>query len=245
MKIKAKKLLKILIIVSLVVVFLFTSTLNFNNKVEALNKNMLEKDLIIEQLNDSIREQQNLNDETIKETEKINEEYEKLKENYKELEQKYLEETTPVSFDPNNLWSKSNATVHDMTVALSGTGLESVADVYIRAEKEWGVNAMFLVSLTAEESGWGTSDRAVYQNNLTGYAVYGADAEGEDFTSWSSSIMETAELICNEYLKETGRFHKGISIYNVNELYCPNDGGKWSSNISSIAYSLVEKINNR
>ena len=57
--------------------------------------------------------------------------------------------------------------------------------------------------------------------------------------------METAKLICQQYLKPTGAYYNGVSIYDVNTRYCPNDGGAWSSNISSIAYSLVSKINNR
>ena len=241
MNLKIKKLLKIFTLVVLISVVWFTSAI----KISAKNEIIIEKDSIINQLNESFQGQQKANEEINEKLQKITNDYEEIKKNYDELEQKYLEEITPVSFDPNNLWSKSNATVNDMTVALLGTGLESVAHTYVEAEKEWGVNAIFLASLTAEESGWGTSDRAIYQNNLTGYAVYGANAEGENFTSWSSSIMETAKLICNEYLKQSGKFHNGISIYSVNTLYCPNDGGKWSSNISNIANSLVHKINNR
>lgn len=248
MKFKIKKLLKIFGLVALVVAFLFVST-SFKLKVEALNEvlneTIIEKESIINQLKDSIQEQRKLNEETIKEIEKVTEKYENIKKDYEELEQKYLEEITPVSFDPNNLWSKSNATVYDMTVALLGTELESLAYAYIKAEEEWGVNAIFLASLTAEESGWGSSDRAIYQNNLSGYAVYSSSAEGRTFSSKEESIMATAELICNSYLKPTGSYHRGISIYSVNESYCPNDEGKWSSNISSIAFSLVEKINNR
>ena len=145
----------------------------------------------------------------------------------------------------NNLLEKSNATVNDMTVALFGTGLEEVAYAYVKAEKEWGVNAIFLASLTAEESGWGRSNRAINQNNLSGYAVYSAGASGRSFSSKEESIMETAKLICQQYLKPTGAYYNGISIYDVNIKYCPNDGGTWSKNISSIAYSLVSKINNR
>lgn len=210
----------------------------FKTTTEQLQQDQEAKEQIIKGLEEHL-------DKAKEETNKLMEETDKLKKEYDTLEQKYLEEITPVSYNPNNLWSKSNATVNDMTVALKGTGLESVASYYVEAEKIWGVNAIFLASLTAEESAWGRSSRAVNQNNLSGYAVYSAGAEGKTFGSKKESIMATAELICNSYLKTTGAYHNGTSIYSVNIRYCPDDGGNWGNNINSIAYSLVSKINNR
>ena len=241
-----KKLLKILLVCLLIVsnigfISLYKESLQtISSKDETINSFKKQSD----ELSDEIDSLKRSRDQTNQEKETKEKELEELKTNYDELEKKYLEEIKPVSFNPYNLWEESNATVNDMTVALFGTGLEEVAYVYVKAEKEWGVNAIFLASLTAEESAWGTSSR-VNQNNLSGYAVYSAGAEGRYFSSKEECIMETAKLICQQYLKPTGAYHNGISIYDVNIRYCPNDGGTWSKNISSIAYSLVSKINNR
>lgn len=254
MKITINKLLKIFKVVILTIIMLtlllkiFSST-RANN---VLNNKMNDLYSILEQLQmDQVEKEQTIKglqeelNKTNEENNQLKQEKSKLKSDYDTLEEKYLEEITPVSYNPNNLWEKSNATVNDMTIALKGTGLESVAYYYVQAEKDWGVNAIFLASLTAEESGWGNSYRARYQNNLSGYAVYSAEAEGETFSSKEESIMATAKLICNDYLKTSGIYHNGISIYSVNIRYCPDDDGNWSNNINSIANSLVSKINNR
>ena len=244
---KFKKLLKILL-----VCFLMVSNARFISLYQESLETISNRDETIdgfkkqsEELNEEIDLLKKSRDEANQEKETRERELEELRTNYDELERKYLEEIKPVSFNSNNLWEKSNATVNDMTVALFGTGLEEVAYAYVKAEKEWGVIAIFVASLTAEESGWGRSNRAINQNNLSGYAVYSAGASGRSFSSKEESIMETAKLICQQYLKPTGAYYNGISIYDVNIKYCPNDGGTWSKNISSIAYSLVSKINNR
>lgn len=238
-----KKLLKIFIIVALTLIISVVAVAS-SKEISNLHNTIKERETTIEQLEKKFEEQEKSKNETVEEKEKIKKDYEEIKNEYEQLEQKYLEEITPVSYDPNNLWSSSNASVYDMAVALEGTGLESLASTYVRAEKEWGVNAIFLASLTAEESAWGMSNRARTQNNLSGFAVYSSSAQGTTFSSKEESIMATAELICNSYLKPTGAYHNGISIYSVNLRYCPDDGGNWSSNISSIANSLVSKINN-
>lgn len=131
-----------------------------------------------------------------------------------------------------------------MRKALRDTGLEKLADYYVEAEKIFGVNAIFLASLTAQESAWGTSNRAINQNNLSGFEVYHADAKGRYFQNKRESIMKTAELLSKNYLNENGVYYKGKDIFNVNSTYCPNDDYYWSSSINKIAYGLVKKVNN-
>lgn len=244
---KTKKLLKIFLVCLLLVgnvgfINLYVENQKTINNMSTTIDNLKNYSKTLREDIETLKES---NDKAIQEKEAKEKELEELKTTYDELNEKYLEEIRPVSFNPYNLWEESNATVNDMAVALFGTGLEEVAYAYVKAEKEWGVNAIFLASLTAEESAWGNSSRAINQNNLSGYAVYSAGAEGRYFSSKEESIMETAKLICQQYLKPTGAYYNGVSIYDVNTRYCPNDGGAWSSNISSIAYSLVSKINNR
>ncbi|GAA0071776.1 hypothetical protein UT300003_33010 [Clostridium sardiniense] len=114
----------------------------------------------------------------------------------------------------------------------------------MKAEQKYSVNAIFLLSLTAHESYWGKSERAVKQNNLTGYNVTSDEAEGKNFNSKEHSIMATAELLGKEYLTPKGLFYTGgYDIYRVNAIYCPVGGNTWSDDIVSIAEESLNKIN--
>lgn len=128
---------------------------------------------------------------------------------------------------------------------MKGTGLEGLGSWYLKAEQTYGVNAIFLMALTAQESAWGRSNRAITQNNLSGFEVYSAGAEGASFGSKGESIMATAELIGEKYINPNGEYYNGVSVASVNIRYCPDDGGHWSSNITQIAYDLVDKINSQ
>lgn len=203
----------------------------FEEKLKSSAKALDEGKKEIEQLNNFLKE---------KENENIG-----LKSNIEDLKKKIEEENQLVSFNPYNLWEKSNVTESKMKKALKDTELESLSKSYVKAEKEWGVNAIFLAALTAEESAWGTSKRAREQNNLSGYGVYSPTSSGVNFSSKEESINETAKLISNDYLKEDGSYHKGISIWNVNESYSVGSDYDWSENIIKISNTLIKKINNQ
>lgn len=241
-----KILLKILLFL---LVFMLTfclirknrTLISMKEKHESQSEALKEK---IDSLSKELQDQININEKQNQDLQINKEEKANLERELNSLKEEYLKETSPVSFNPNNLWDKSDATTSKMIKGLRNTGLEEVASVYVKAEEIWGVNAIFLASLTAEESAWGTSHRANTQNNLSGYGVYSPSSRGIAFDSKEDSIMRTAELICNDYLKPTGKYHNGLTIWDVNERYCVGDGKRWSKNIISIANSLVEKINN-
>lgn len=168
-----------------------------------------------------------------------------LQEQYEGLNGKYQKEISPVNFQDWNLHSLSNATIRKLEKGLKGTSLEGLGSWYLKAEETYGVNAIFLMALTAQESAWGTSNRARIQNNLSGFAVYSASAEGATFNSKGESIMATAKLIGEKYISSDGEYYNGTSVASVNIRYCPDDGGHWSNNITQIAYDLVNKINSQ
>lgn len=223
-----------------------------NSNVRTLHKNNLElKEQIEEQSNeiDSINEHKERvieeKDSIKNEKDSIEKEKQNLEQKYKELNDKYQKELEPVSYNSSNLLSLSNATISKLRVGLKGTGLEGLESSYLEAESTYGINAIFLVALTAEESGWGKSNRARTQNNLSGHAVYSASATGTTFGSKHESIMATAKLIKEDYLSVNGKYYNGVSAYSVNLRYCPDDGANWSNNITTIADELVGKINSR
>lgn len=204
---------------------------NENHLEQIIEENKMEYERKIQELEESEAQAQEEKQNILKEYEKLNE--------------KYQEEIKPVSFNSNNLLSPSGANTRKLAIGLKGTGLEGLESSYIEAEKEYGVNAIFLCALTAEESAWGTSNRARNQNNMSGFEVYNDDAVGATFSSKHESIMTTARLLKNHYLTPNGSYFNGYSIYDVNKNYCPVNGTSWSDNISAIANQLVRKINSR
>lgn len=140
-----------------------------------------------------------------------------------------------------NLKEVSDISEEKLYEILEGTALQELSSHYIKYEEIYGVNAIFVVALTAEESGWGTSYRAVNHNNLSGFNI-NSDDSYYAFSSKQESLEATYRLLSEEYLNEAGNYYNGLSIYNVNERYC-NDSGtySWSNNISTIINELKER----
>ena len=222
----------------------YISSIRYNKAINEMN-----------QLNTKIEEQQlEINDTKIAYEDAINKNKtleSQLSETTEELEnarQNIAKYTKITEFDEFNLTELSQATELHMKHALTGTALEKVAGTFVRAEETYGVNAYFLAAIAAQESSWGTSDRAKYQNNLTGHAVYDNGSKGSTFSSWSDSILETARLLKEEYLTPSGKYFNGFSTVNVNANYCFYQDRKtvdynWSISVNSIAKSLQHKAN--
>jgi beta-N-acetylglucosaminidase len=135
-------------------------------------------------------------------------------------------------WSPDNVTSHSGVSESGLSKALEGTGLEGLAGSFIDAENEYNINAIFLASLIAQESGWGTSRRAVTDNNLSGYAVYSDSSKGRVFNSKHDSVMETASLLSENYVGE------GLKdIHSINGKYSADD--LWAQRIISIANDMV------
>ena len=168
----------------------------------------------------------------------------RIKEDTKEViegqEIEIVEENTYVTFNPYNLLEPSNITREQMYNVLEGTALQTLSDGYVYMEEVYGINALFLVSLSAEESGWGTSELAMYNNNIGG--IKSSTGDWEYFNDWFECLSFKADLLYNDYLKEDGAYYNGLSIWNVNTSYC--EQSTWADNISSIAYELLDKANN-
>lgn len=157
-----------------------------------------------------------------------------------------------VSFNPYDLTVTSGVTgeeLYNTLLAFSEGSLAEYAWTFADVEAVYGINAFFMIGIVAEESGWGKSDRAIYQNNLTGHAVYNSYAEGSYFNSPEESIYNTANLLLNEYLTPGGHSYYGQSIWNVNTDYCLTEDSSatdtnWAIKISSIANDLVHYYHN-
>lgn len=164
----------------------------------------------------------------------------------KDLIKKIERKSGELTFNPNDLLKPTNMSVDDMYKALEGTALHELAPIYIEAENVYGVNALFIAGITAEESGWGTSKRAVEDNNLTGLGVYSDSSVGINARTKRNNILMTAKLLKNEYLSPGGSYYNGYSIRDVNTRYCIGTNGttdyNWSVKITNIATNLLKKV---
>lgn len=203
---------------------------DLNSKVKDLEKkyeSVTADNTVLEEKVDSLGKE--------KETLLSNEE--KLRNENEELKG-FIEEVTHLpKWNPDNVTSPSHTSEIGLSLALKGTGLEGLESSFIEAEKAYGINALFLTSLIAQESAWGESNRAKTQNNLSGYAVYSDSSAGKTFSSKHESIMKTASLIRNNYVDSDGRY----GIHDINEKYSADP--EWAENIQSIANKLVKEVN--
>lgn len=143
------------------------------------------------------------------------------------------------SYNPHNLLESSNITTDQAYELLEGSNLQGLARGYTYIEELYGINALWLMALSIEESGYGWSSLAINNNNIGGIKDrYGGWAVFNDFYD---CLSYKADLLYNEYLSEDGLYFNGYSIWDVNIKYC--EGNQWSENINAIAYELLSKIN--
>ena len=144
-------------------------------------------------------------------------------------------------FNINNVREESNLTVEQIQDVLEGTSLYPLAQDYIDLEEQYGINALFILSLTIEESGWGTSRIAHDNNNISGQRINGVYRE---FTSKYACLKETYRLISEEYINEEGKYYVGSSsIYDINATYCPDTPkDSWANNIIEISKGIRSKL---
>ncbi len=151
---------------------------------------------------------------------------------------KIKEKIEPIQYDPNDLREPSNLTAWQIEKILEGSNLQVLAEEYYEMEQKYNINALFLIALNTEESGYGRSDLAVYRNNIGG--VRARSGGFAHFESWESCLDYIANLIDKKYLTESGPYYNGTSIYDVNKKYCV--GEQWAINLNKIANKYLAKV---
>lgn len=171
-----------------------------------------------------------------------------LQENIKKLDQKIAQWKQDIKrekktryFDSKDVSSISNITVSDAKEMLSGTQLYQDATSFVKAERIYHVNAVFLMGIAAHESAWGTSRRAKEDNNLTGYGVYSNDAKGINKASREEGLLATANTLHERYLSKGGSYYEGTSAADINKHYCTDN--EWAGAVVTYSYQLMNKLN--
>ena len=136
------------------------------------------------------------------------------------------------------LLAPSGLGAQDLEAGLVGD-LKPYAWCFVEAERETGVNAVFLASVAALESGWNTSEVAQGKNNLFGWT---SGSGYQQFESKEACILYVAGKIKANYLSPDGCYFRGYTVEAVNEHY--NGAPEWASQITQIMLEIQERSGN-
>jgi beta-N-acetylglucosaminidase len=124
---------------------------------------------------------------------------------------------------------------------LSNTALNGLGNALVQAEKESGVNGLYLLGLACLESGYGTSNFAKNRNNLVGWNAVDSNPEKATyFKSKGECILFVAERLKKNYLTENGCYFNGYSAKAIDIKYCTDK--KHADKIVNIVDKLKVKI---
>lgn len=146
----------------------------------------------------------------------------------------------PIGYSKDNVLTPSNVTAEELSSGLL-YGLKHYAGYFVEMEKEYGINAIFLASVAALESGWCRTDIAVNNNNLFGYK----NPSGNGFRYFSSkeeSITTVAKHLKTNYLTEGAPYYNGLSVADINIKYCEQN--TWTGKVNQIANGIIKRILN-
>lgn len=116
------------------------------------------------------------------------------------------------------------------------------AEYFYYAEKQYGINGIFLAAVGIHESGWGTSKISLDKKNLFGYGANDSDPYGGayNFNSYSEGIDLLARVFVKYYLNPkgsviydgnvaNGKFYNGNTLSSVNMKYASDKN--WANSV--------------
>lgn len=108
--------------------------------------------------------------------------------------------------------------------------LKDGAAYFIEAQNTYGIDAVFLAAVAAEESGWG---RYAIKHNYFGFIDTKMD-------SMKDAIDHGAEILSREYLSEEGNCYFGSGVDDIS--ICYNDRTSWREHIKEIIQEIKVRI---
>ena len=104
---------------------------------------------------------------------------------------------------------------------LEGTNMAGLGEAFKKAEKAYGVNAIFLTGLAIHESDYGRSQIAQTKHNLFGFMAYDSSpfSSAGYFDTYEAGIDHVARYLSQHYLTPNGQFYNGKSMAAINVKY--------------------------
>lgn len=144
-----------------------------------------------------------------------------------------VEAEAPKEINVTDISHASNLSANDLNIIIdseilasnfSNSKMEGMGDTLVKMEEEYDVNALFCLSVSYIESGFGTSNAAISKNNLFGLI---ASTGLMSFDTPEDCIMYWGKLLRNSYINN-GR----NTISSIQKIYCPNST-TWAPNITT------------
>lgn len=163
-----------------------------------------------------------------------------------------------LSFDMD-LTNPSGFTLEQFKQVLSGNSqdknkiFENNAEYFYYAEKQYGVNGIFIAAVGIHESGWGTSSICLNKRNLFGYGAYDSSPYGSaySYNDYSESIDLIARVFAKYYLNPAGTqiydgniasgvYYNGSTLKGVNTKYATDKN--WANAVYSHMKTLYNNL---
>ncbi|MFR2832170.1 MAG: glucosaminidase domain-containing protein [Finegoldia magna] len=137
---------------------------------------------------------------------------------------------------------KSQISERMLEVALEGTDLKGNAHSFIKVEKKYGVNALYLLAIANHESDFGQSRIAKDKNNLFGFNAVDSDPYNgaSQYNSLDEGIQDIGKKIKILYLSDNGKYFKGYNSYAMNKNYASDKN--WGEKVNNHMILIAEKI---
>ena len=123
------------------------------------------------------------------------------------------------------------------------TPLPPLGSAFMRAERDTGINARYLVAHAILETGWGTSWIALQKHNLFGYGAF--DRDPARYALWFPTFAAGISFVANEiraaYLSPDGRWWRGFpTLRGVNRFYASDPS--WADKIVVLANAIDQVV---
>lgn len=131
--------------------------------------------------------------------------------------------------------------------------IASNAEYFYYAEKQYGINGIYLASMAIHEGGWGNSQIANDKKNLFGYGAYDSNPYGGAYTfsSYAEGIDLLARVLVKNYLNPmgteiydgqfaTGMYYNGPTLTGVNTRYASDKN--WANAVFKWMTYLYERL---
>ena len=113
---------------------------------------------------------------------------------------------------------------------LEGTPMAGYGYAFENMEKTYGTNGLFAIGVAGSES---TIGRHCYNNNPYGMMSSGGLIYYSDF---GAATMAFGKLIASS------TYAGCYDISDINAIYCPGDGGYWTSKVESVMSTVLNKL---
>ncbi len=137
---------------------------------------------------------------------------------------------------------KSNISEKMLETAMQDTDLKGNAKSFIKVEKKYGVNALYLLAIANHESDFGQSRIAKEKYNLFGFNAIDSDPYNgaSKFKSLDEGIQVVGKKIKDLYLTEDGTYFEGYSSYAMNKNYASDK--HWGEKVNNHMEIIAKKI---